>query len=90
MSRLSRSEPVSRQPMEMDMTDATRKPTSQGLRSGLFLIYPEPESKTPHERRHGPYRPKPTGTDDVLTLGEFIRILSACIGALVLLAWVVL
>jgi hypothetical protein len=84
MSRLSRSEPVSRQHMEMDMTDAPspRKPVAQGLRSGLFLLDPEPESK-PRERRRMEY-PR-----HAIPRRRWDRIDSAVVSVLMLLALVV-
>lgn len=67
------------------MNDVPRKPTTQGLRSGLWLV--EPSELNPQERRHGPYRPKPASTDDVVTPWEFLRVISLCVGGLLLVSW---
>ncbi len=61
-----------------------RKPTTQGLRSGLWLV-DAPESK-PQERRRGPYRPKPTGAEDVVSPWEFISVITLCVCALLVVS----
>lgn len=72
------------------MTDAfpPRKPTSQGLRSGLWLLDPHPESKPAHERRRGPYSRKALGLRRSTSWTEVVLIVGVLLLAAVLVTGV--
>ena len=66
------------------MTDTPRKPTTQGIRSGLWLLDPL-ESKPDQERRRGPYSRRALGLRRSSSWTEIALIVGLLTLAMVLL-----